>query len=140
MTPLEAIHANAQLVLEQLGPISGLGEQFGYNLESLQYVEGFIERQRTRAGVDEATIDRWVQVLGSFLGECVIHTYGGEWRENQGRWGIFFSEANDRNAAFPFAKVQKQFANGLESGDSIVSFFRVLPVILKDAVKKGSGA
>lgn len=66
MTPLQAIRANAQLVLEQLGPISDLGEQFGYNLESLRYVEGFIERFRARTGVTEATIERWVQVFGSF--------------------------------------------------------------------------
>jgi hypothetical protein len=138
MTPLQAIRANAQLVLEQLGPISDLGEQFGYNLESLRYVEGFIERFRARTGVTEATIERWVQVFGSFLGECVIHTYGGEWREHKGTWGIFFSEANDRNAAFPFAKVQKQFANGLQGGDSIVSFFQLIPVMFKDLVKKAS--
>ena len=135
MTPLEAIRANAQLVLDTLRPLSGLGDDFGYNLESVRYVEEYIERMRIRAGVTPKMIEQWVNTIGSFLGECIIHTYGGEWREHEGRWGIFFSESNDRNAAFPFSKVRKQIDNGLEGGDSIVSFFQVIgPFLLKKTI------
>ena len=43
-------------------------------------------------------------------------------------WGIFFSNENDKNAAFPFNKVRKQLLHG--EGDSILSFYDVLPVVL----------
>jgi hypothetical protein len=125
----EAILANARLVIDQLGPLSGLGSRFGYNRDSVEWVEAFIERQRVRPEFKAEAQARMVQVLGSFLGECIIQTYGGEWREQKGTWGIFFDSSS---AAFPFAKVAKQFEDGLEGGDSILSFFELIgPVILK---------
>ncbi|HKF20297.1 MAG TPA: hypothetical protein VKE93_01935 [Candidatus Angelobacter sp.] len=127
MTAPEAIHANARLVIDQLGPLSELGERFGYNRESVEWVEGFIERQRVRPDVRAADKARMVQVLGSFLGECIVHTYGGEWRERDGSWGVFFDPSN---AAFPFSKVGKQFDNGAESGDSILSFFDAVGIVI----------
>jgi hypothetical protein len=127
MEPREAIQQNARLVIEKLGPLSGLETRFGYNRESVEWVDGFIERQRLRPEV-KANPEEMVQVLGSFLGECVLHTYGGEWREHDGSWGVFFDAGN---AVFPFAKVRKQFDNGLEGGDSILGFFEIIePVFL----------
>jgi hypothetical protein len=123
----DAILANARLVIDQLGPLSGLGARFGYNRESVEWVEAFIERQRVRPEFKAETQARMVQVLGSFLGECIIHTYGGEWREKDGDWGVFFDASN---AAFPFSKVGKQFDNGMESGDSILSFFDAIGVVI----------
>jgi hypothetical protein len=61
-----------------------------------------------------------VQLIGSYLGECVIHCYGGVWRWREGDWGVFF---NDSNAAFPFIKVRKQFHSGIDDGESILGFF-----------------
>lgn len=123
----EAILANARLVIDQLGPLSGLGPRFGYNRESVQWIEAFIERQRVRPEVKAEGQARMVQVLGSFLGECIIHTFGGEWREEEGNWGVFFDSSN---AVFPFSKVGKQFDNGVESGDSILSFFDAIAVVI----------
>lgn len=65
--------------------------------------------------------------IGSFLGECIIANYGGQWRESEGSWGVFFSERNDRSAAFPFNKVRKQLLNGAD--DSILSFYDVIPIV-----------
>jgi hypothetical protein len=129
MTTHEAILANSSLVIEMLGPLSGLGTQFGYNRDSVMWVEGFIERQRLRSDVEAEGRERMIQILGSFLGECIIHTYGGEWREADGTWGVFFDASN---AVFPFSKVSKQFANGRERGDSILSMIdNIGPVFLK---------
>lgn len=127
MTPLEAIKRNAQLVVEQSGAISGL-PNFGYNSESVEWVEGFIERLRSNGDMSPEKTHRLVQVYGSYLGECIIHCYGGEWRESEGTFGVFF---DDDNAAFPFAKVEKQFNNGAEVGDSISSFYRCIPLLFK---------
>jgi hypothetical protein len=44
--------------------------------------------------------------------------------------GVSFNESN---AAYPFAKVQKQFQNGSE--DSIRSFFEIIPVVFNSATE-----
>jgi len=124
MTPLEMIRANAELVLRQLREASGM-ENFGYNAESVAWLDGFIERQRVRPEfTDEAAARRMSQTLGSFVGECVISCYGGEWRELEGSWAIDFGGGN---AAYPFNKVEKQFLHG--AGDSVRSWFESIPVI-----------
>jgi hypothetical protein len=129
MTTEEKIRADAQLVLDRFSSLSEPQKQFGYNQESLKCVEEFIEQQRSTADVTPDTIANLIQILGSYLGECIIHSYGGAWRQQDDQWGIFFDESN---AVFPFNKVSKQFQNGLAGGDSVLSFFELIgPVILK---------
>lgn len=126
MTPLEMIRANAELVVERLREASGM-EGFGYNAESVSWLDGFIERQRVRPEFADAdAAERMSQTLGSFLGECVIKCHGGEWREVGGTWAVCFGDG-DGDAAFPFNKVRKHFANG--SDDSVLSWFETIPVI-----------
>lgn len=96
----DKIRANAELVIKELGPLSGL--KFGYTVESIAWVDGFIERQRYL--LDLNAIDRLVDILGSFLGECIIQYFGGCWQNLNGEWGIYF---RDDNAVFPFSKVKK---------------------------------
>jgi len=38
---------------------------------------------------------------------------------------------NDQNAAFPLAKVRKQFDNGIDGGDGIYSFFTAIPLLFR---------
>lgn len=113
------IQKNAQVVIEQFSPLSGI--DFGLNRASVEWVEGFIERQRAREDFDPGNTAGLTNVLGSFLGECMIAEAGGEWRLFDGQgWGIAF---DGDNAAYPFTKVAKLFRNGLEGGDSILSFY-----------------
>jgi hypothetical protein len=120
----DKIRANAELVIKQLGPLNNL--EFGYNAESVAWVDGFIEQQRNRPDIDKNAIDGLVNVLGSFLGECIIWCFGGNWQNADGEWCVRF---DDENAAYPFNKVRKQFTNGQE--DSIKRFFEVIPVMFK---------
>jgi hypothetical protein len=129
---LAGIRANAELVVEQFGGVSGL-DHFGYDAPSVQWVEGFIERQRVRADVDPRFVDQMVSVLGSYLGECIIRTYGGQWSLGEEGWRVEF---DPKNAAFPFAKVEKQFANGAEDG--ISSFFTAIPLIIPSLREPGT--
>jgi hypothetical protein len=114
------LRANAELAIERLGPVSRL--DFGLNRESVEWVEGFIERQRERLDFDPANLGALADVLGSFLGECLVVATGGEWfRDDEiGAWGVRFPNGS---AAFPFAKVDKQFREGLVGGESISSFY-----------------
>ena len=124
MTPQEMIRANAELVVSELRGASGM-DDFGYNAESVRWLDGFIERQRVRPEfAGEEAAGRMSQTLGSFLGECVIRCYGGEWREVDGSWAVCF---DGDNAAFPFNKVRKQFANG--AGDGVLGWFESIPLI-----------
>jgi hypothetical protein len=123
MTDEEKLRANAELVVEHLREASGI-EGFGYNAESVAWLDGFIERQRARPEFDEAAADRLSNTLGSYLGECVVRCYGGEWERQEGSWAVDFGGGN---SAFPFNKVRKHLVNG--SGDSVRSWFETIPVI-----------
>lgn len=123
MAAEETVRENARTVIDRFGPLSNLGAEFGYNHDSVAWVEGFLERQRHQTEIAAADVENLVQLIGSYLGECIIRTYGGVWREHDGAWGVFFNESN---AAFPFNKVRKQLENGVEGGDSILSFFEVI--------------
>ena len=80
------------LLFAKWAPSSGLGrENFGYNRASVEWVEGYIERLRSSGKFEhEAALENLTAVLGSFLGECVAQSYNGEWRNQDGRWGVYF--------------------------------------------------
>jgi hypothetical protein len=100
-----------------------------YDVASVKFMEGFIERNKLE--IPEAEWDGLINSCGAFLGQCVIENYGGEWkRDEDGHTGVSF---DDRNWVFPFAKVSKQFENGL--GDSIYSFYTLIPVVFKVKLK-----
>lgn len=122
----EQIRQNAELVIKQMGQVSGFA--FDYDAQSVAWLDGYIERQRDRTDTTPELVDGLVNVFGSYLGECVIKCYGGYWENEGGQWRVSFDGAN---AVYPFAKVRKQFLNGAD--DSIRSFFEVIPVIFTSA-------
>jgi len=126
MTPEEQIRAHTQLVIDRIIQLDEPHTPFGYNRESVKWLDGFIERARSTENSSSDGIEKLVQVLGSYLGECVIHAYGGTWKKQEGQWGVFF---DDSNAVFPINKVRKQFQNGGE--DSILSFLEVIGEVFK---------
>lgn len=106
--------------------LSERGEAFGFDRDSLAWVEDYIESNR--GTFSEREVEAFIGLVGLYLGECVRQKYGGHWDQKDGKWGIFF----DNNAvAFPFAKAHKFVKEGLAGGQSITSFFEVLPVVLK---------
>lgn len=96
-----------------------------YSAEGVKFLEGFIERNK-----QEIPREEWsglMNACAAFLGQCLIEQYGGRWAlDAQQNVGVAFDQ---NNWAYPFAKVSKQFENGLE--DSIDSFFQVLPLVMK---------
>ena len=130
----EHIRANAETVVKELGKLKG--EEFGYTRESVEWLEGYIERLKNSGEFDSTERkNRLISVFGSFLGECIVRCYGGAWRQlESGEWGVAFRNEEmaftENNMAFPFAKVAKQIDNGLEDG--IASFFSVIPILFTD--------
>jgi hypothetical protein len=67
-------------------------------------------------------------MYGSFLGECIVREYHGQWQEHADGWSVLLNGAK-RIDAFPFNKVAKQFDNG--ESDSIHSFFTIIPLLAR---------
>jgi hypothetical protein len=119
---LAAIRKNAELVISVAQ--SELGKAIAYDEAGVEWLDGFIQRQHEQG--NSQTRNGLVQTLGSYLGECIVRTFGGEWTIVDDTWAIRF---DDQNAAFPFAKVAKQLENGVD--DSVLSFFRTIPIVFR---------
>jgi hypothetical protein len=117
---LEMIRANAVLVVREMADLSGAAH--GFTSEGVAWITGFIERQRLAITPDNSR--GLVNVLGCYLGEAIIAAVpGAEWAEDpNGALGIVFPNGD---MAFPFSKVEKQLADGLESGESVLSFYNI---------------
>jgi hypothetical protein len=121
---IEAIQSNAALVVSVAR--DQLGQELAFDEHAVRWLDGYIQRQY-EAG-DPSNRDGLVNPLGSFLGECIIRSFGGEWSKCDGSWCVRFDE---KNAVLPFAKVAKQLESG--SGDSVYSFFSVIPIVFQVA-------
>lgn len=117
---VENIRANAVLVVAVARDEMDL--EVRYDENGVKWLDGYIERNR--AGWPRELREKLPSTLGSFLGECIIASHGGEWACVDGRWGVRFDAGS---AAFPFAKVAKQLDGG--PGDSVLGFFRAIPAI-----------
>ncbi|MEJ7849654.1 MAG: hypothetical protein WKF92_16340 [Pyrinomonadaceae bacterium] len=118
LTLEQKLRMNAEMVIENLSQHAGF--QLGFNGESVEWIDGFIERQRSREGFDAESGGGLTNTLGSFLGECMCEDLGGEWRQQPD--GSLSVEFSDGNAAFPFNKVKKHLTYGPE--ESIYSFYQ----------------
>lgn len=119
---VDRIRANAEMVVSVAA--KQLGAAVGYDEAGVRWLDGYIQRQHEQG--NPANREGLVSTLGSFLGECIIRTFGGQWAEVEGSWCVRF---DDRNAAYPFAKVGKHLEQGAE--DSVLSFFTVIPVVFR---------
>ena len=116
---LSGIQSNVAFALEEFGTLTEA--PFGLDKPSVEWVEGYIERMRTRLGGPPAP--GLVGVIGSFLGQAIIAAGDGKWAEDPAH-GIGIRFANG-DWCFPFAKVKKQFSDGLEGDESILGFYNV---------------
>ncbi|MBS1639787.1 MAG: hypothetical protein JST94_02105 [Bacteroidetes bacterium] len=117
--------------LENLAELVKTELSLKYDTDSVKFIEGFIERNKN--SFDKEQSQGLINSLGSFLGQCIIENYGGQWQtDNETGWIAVVFDNN--NKAYPFAKVSKQFDNGLE--DSVYSFYTGIPTVFKLYKKK----
>ena len=124
---VDRIRANAELVVSVAR--DQLGEEVGYDEAGVRWLDEYIQLQHEQG--NPANRDGLVSTLGSYLGECIIRSFGGAWAEVDGAWCVRF---DDHNAAYPFAKVSKQLEHG--AGDSLLSFFIIIPVVFRRQEKQ----
>jgi hypothetical protein len=110
--------------------LSGTG--FGYDEKSVSWLEVYIEKLRgLGAFSDPQERNSLAGAFGAYLGECVIRSYGGTWREEDGSWTIEF---DGKGRVFPLDRVSKQIENGKEDG--IGSFYRGIPVVFAGVIRQ----
>jgi hypothetical protein len=125
---LEAIRRNAELVVSVAA--QQLGETIGFDEAGVRWLDGYIQTQHEQG--DPGARAGLINTLGSYLGECIIHVFGGGWSQTGGAWCVCFDE---RNSVFPFAKVAKHLENGVE--DSVLGLFTAIPLLFSEAVRSG---
>ena len=96
-------------------------EQFNreltYDSEGLSLLEAYVQAQHEQ-GV--APTETNIQGSGAFLGEFIIRHLGGEWGKYE---DTVMVRLDAGNRVFPFAKVAKQWVNGIEGGDAVSSLY-----------------
>lgn len=117
---IEHIRKNAELV--QSVAREQLNVDVEFDLTAVEWLDGCVTRQHEQG--DPNNVEGLVSTLGSFFGECVVQTYGGKWFEDENGWCVRFDE---KNAVFPFAKIEKHLRNGPE--DSVLSMFETIPLV-----------
>jgi hypothetical protein len=130
MEQIAQIKASAQETIEKLRKVSKI--DFGYNKESVRWLEGYIERLRQNGSFSDSK-DQFVGVFGSYLGECIIHCYGGHWENRDVGFAITFDK---QNWVLPFNRISKQWENGLTDG--IGGFFELIPMVYSKQIKAPS--
>jgi hypothetical protein len=115
---LGAIHANADLAVSTFKDRSGI--DFGFNRDSVAWLDRFIEQQRH---VDSSPPAMIVAVLGSHLGQSMIAAAGGAWdRDENDRVGIRFDSGD---WSYPFEVVAKQIQDGGSDGFGALAAYDV---------------
>jgi len=120
---IRIIRSNAEIVVGMFS--KEIDFRFGYDQESVQWLDAYIEHIRLKEWTDEE-FSQLVSNLGSYLGEALIRCFGGAWMLDQRGWAVRWDAYN---LAYPFIKVAKQLKNGAE--DSIYSFFTVTGALRK---------
>src|SRR5262245_2349150 len=113
MAAPQEIKKNAQWVIDNFGPQSGL-PHFGYDAQSVGYLDTFIDRQGMSFRSSEKSIERIISLLGAFVGEAIIATYGGEWQQRENGISVAVQSGGQMHFIQPFDKVHKRLINGKE--------------------------
>lgn len=121
LTPEEMIRANAEMVLSVAR--NDFGQDIGFDAAGVRWLDTYIQRLHDEGGVEasEELCDR----LGSFLGTCVIETYGGTWQDTEYGWAVV---VKDDFAVFPFNKALKHLTEG--AGDSVHGLYASIPAMI----------
>ena len=120
---IDQIRHNAELV--QSVARNQLNVNVSFDKIAVEWLDGYVIRQHEQGNPDN--LEGLISTLGSFFGECIVQTYGGYWFEGEHGWCVRF---NEKNAVFPFAKIEKQLRNGSE--DSVLSMFETIPIVFKE--------
>lgn len=113
MATIDQIKSNAEYVQREFGPQSGL-DGFGYNAQTMAYLDGFLTRQNRGVSANPQSITKFTSLIGAFVGEAIISTYGGEWQDSNGVVQIRIAHKDHVHFLNPFQKVHRRILVGIE--------------------------
>ena len=90
-----------------------------YDAAGLRWLTDYIDQ--TRSIGDAKSRKGSTIVMGAFLGECILRNIGGEWATHK---NVVCVRLADDSVVFPFNKVNKQFENGSQGGDSALGLYQ----------------
>src|SRR5262249_15799247 len=106
-------------VAENIGKQSGI-EPFAYTAESVHHLEQFLVCQEALVKASGLSVNKYVHLLGAYLGECIIANYGGEW-QGAPEGAICLRTKTQAHWLQPFDNVSKRITNG--SADDLGLYF-----------------
>jgi hypothetical protein len=113
MSPAQQIRENAAWVAEHIGKQSGI-EPFAYTAESVRYLDQFLARQEASVKSSGLSVNKYVHLLGAYLGECIIANYGGQWQESPEGPAVCIRTRAQAHWLRPFHEVYQRITNGGE--------------------------
>jgi len=129
LSPQEMIRANADLVLSVAR--KDYDPHVGFDVAGVRWLDSYIRDLVEQGNVDvsETLCDN----LGSYLGTCIIETFGGIWQDTEHGWAVVM---DGDLAVFPFNKVLKHLTEG--AGESVLSFFNSIPALIAHSKEAAS--
>jgi hypothetical protein len=121
LSPQEMIRANAEMVLAVAR--NEFQQDIGFDAAGVRWLDGYIQGLVDKGEVD--TSETLCDNLGSFLGTCIIESYGGTWQDTEHGWAVVL---DSDLAVFPFNKVLKHLTDG--AGDSVLGLFNSIPALI----------
>jgi len=92
------------------------GRELGYDEAGVEWADQYAAAVRPVESDDQLRVQS--ALVGAYLGEALIASYGGAWREDEGEWGV---DLADGRRAFPFRAAMEQLRDGEAS---ILALFR----------------
>jgi hypothetical protein len=71
-------------------------------------------RQEALVKASGLSVNKYIHLLGAYLGECIIAHYGGAWQESPEGLAICIRTETRVHWLQPFPKVSKRITNGSE--------------------------
>lgn len=75
----------------------------GFDAVGIQWLDRHIESSRPNLSGD--LLDEFVQLMGSFYGQCLLSTFGGRWSLSDGKMAIWM---DPHGFTYPFEAVHRQ--------------------------------
>lgn len=86
-------------------------------------------RREALVKASELSVNKYVHLLGAYLGECIIANYGGEWQESPEGLAICIRTKVQAHRLSPFLKIHKRIINSSED-DLRLYFSEFIPQVL----------
>lgn len=100
---------------------NNLQVEVNYDMEGVRWLDGLIQREHERN--EPARRHGLIQVLGAFLGECIVRNIGGQWEKYE---DTVWVRLGKESGVFPFHKVKKHLESGAAAGDSVLGFYHAV--------------